>query len=152
MNIAIPINQFKINNVFYFERIKNTVMNDSNFIRLIYSNSLFSLNGVYMLISFEIEKIEKYFNKYKCIFNKQNNISVISNLIKLEHYILQKFKITNKEPRYTMKEQLLMGFIKIFSEHKNIQNINQFILKISGIWETDIDYGLTFKFIEVIHP
>ena len=51
-----------------------------------------------------------------------------------------------------MKEQLLMSFIKIFSEHKDIQNINQFILKISGIWETDIDYGLTFKFIEVIHP
>ena len=61
MNIAIPINQFKINNVFYFERIKNTVMNDSNFIRLIYSNSLFSLNGVYVLISFEIEKNRKIF-------------------------------------------------------------------------------------------
>ena len=53
MNINVPIDKFDINNIFYSEKIKNTVMPDSYFIRIIYSNSLFTLNGVYLKCFFQ---------------------------------------------------------------------------------------------------
>jgi len=48
-----------------------------------------------------------------------------------------------------------IGNIKIFTDHVDY-NKKTFILKISGIWENEINYGLTYKFIainkdEVIH-
>ena len=45
MNIATPINNFSLDNVFFLDRIKNTVMDDSNFIR-IHKSYLINLNGV----------------------------------------------------------------------------------------------------------
>ena len=47
---------------------------------------------------------------------------------------------------YKIYEQIGNGNIKIFAD--NIEHIsNQFLLKIAGIWETEYNYGLTYKFI-----
>ena len=46
-----------------------------------------------------------------------------------------------------MSKQLLSGNIKIFIEDSVILNKNDIILKISGIWETNNNIGLTYKFI-----
>ena len=54
--------------------------------------------------------------------------------------------VTN--PQYKINEQVKNGSIKIFSD--NIDKItNKFLLKIAGIWETDMYYGLTYKFIKL---
>ena len=41
MNITENINNYSINNIFYLDPIKNTVLENSNFIRILYSNNLF---------------------------------------------------------------------------------------------------------------
>ena len=46
MNIAVPINGFNINNVFFQESIKNTIMDNSSFSRVIYSTDFFICNGI----------------------------------------------------------------------------------------------------------
>ena len=38
MNISIDIDKINFNNIFFLEPIKNTVIENSNFIRIIYSN------------------------------------------------------------------------------------------------------------------
>ena len=50
MNVAVDMNEFNINNVFYQKPINNTVMEDSNFIRILYSDELITINGIFIKI------------------------------------------------------------------------------------------------------
>jgi hypothetical protein len=148
MNLVKNINQYNNEHTFFCEPIKNNIMNEGNFIRILYSNSLMVLNGVYLLVNFNGVVCEKYYNKYKCSFNVLNNKDIIDNLKIIEEDILKKY-ITNKIPLYKINEQLKSGYIKIFNDIGNHGSYHSFILKISGIWETHFNYGLTYKFINV---
>ncbi len=147
MNIVLSLNQYCHNNVFFCDPIKNNIMNEGNFIRIIYSNEMVSLNGIYLQLQFNEVTCEKYYHKYKCIFNINNNKEMIEQLKMIEEQLLQKYKPEiNKVPSYKIYEQVKCGFIKLFSDVGN-QPVCHFILKISGIWETQSCYGLTYKFI-----
>ena len=63
------IDQYNEDNVYFLEPIKNNIMNNGNFIRIIYSTSLFVLNGIYININLNYTSIDKYYNKYKCSFD-----------------------------------------------------------------------------------
>ena len=80
------------------------------------------------------------------------NRNVLLNIMTLERNILEKNIVENKSPRFSIAEQLNSGFIKVFLEN-NILNYdsNHILLKISGIWESTEEYGLTFKFIVTSH-
>ena len=84
MNLAVPINDINLNNVFFQEAIKNTIMDDSSFIRVIYSNEFCILNGICIEFNIPLLNIDKTFNKYKCTFDSQTNNSAINALINVE--------------------------------------------------------------------
>ena len=67
MNIVKTLDQYDGNNIFFCDPIKNNIMNNGNFIRIIYSTSLFVLNGIYININFNYTSIDKYYNKYYII-------------------------------------------------------------------------------------
>jgi hypothetical protein len=72
---------------------------------------------------------------------------IIDKIRTIEEGILRKINIKNKIPQCKIFEQVRNGNIKIFSD--NIEkNNNTFLLKIAGIWETECNYGLTYKFIK----
>ncbi len=150
MNVITTLNQFSLDHIYFQESIKNTVMDNSDFIRIIYSNPLFMLNGIYLQINFDIIQIEKFFNKYKCLFNIEDNKEVIEKICLIEKYILEKVNIKNKKPHYCIMKQLMSGFIKIFVE--NPEKHSNYILKISGVWDSEEEYGITYKFIDINHP
>ena len=75
---------------------------------------------------------------------KSDNWDLVLKII--EENLLRKFEINNKIPQFKIYEQLQNGNIKIFTDIGN-KSIASFILKISGIWETQYNYGLTYKFI-----
>ena len=52
MNIVKRIDQYNKNNIFFCEPIKNNIMNEGIFIRILYSSHNFILNGVYLFIQF----------------------------------------------------------------------------------------------------
>ena len=145
MNIIQTITQFNVKNVFYFEPIKNNVITDSNFIRIIYSTENISLNNITLLISFNSPNIEKYFNKYKCTFNTLLNNELIEQIKNIEFDLLKTIALLDKIPQYKINEQLQNGLIHFFSN--NYKKTNLIILKISGIWFDASSYGLTYKFI-----
>jgi hypothetical protein len=147
MNLVKTINQYDDKSLFFCEPIKNNIMNDGNFIRIIYSTHNIVLNGIYLLVDLCDITCEKYYNKYKCCFNIINHKDIIDKLKIIEEEILKKYK-TNKIPSYKIYEQIKFGYIKIFSDVGNNKNCS-FILKISGIWETQQNYGLTYKFVKV---
>jgi len=147
MYLVNTIEQYNSNNLFFCEPIKNNIMTEGKFIRILYSNDHITLNGVYILIDLYDILCEKYYNKYKCIFNIINHKEIIDSLKLIEEEILKKYE-TNKIPSYKIYEQIKTGYIKIFSDITNNKNYS-FILKISGIWETYSNYGLTYKFIKI---
>jgi hypothetical protein len=151
MNIVKKIDQYNECNIFFCEPIKNNIMNDGNFIRILYSTFNFTLNGIYLLIQFNDIISEKYYNKNKCTFNVDNHIEIIEKIKVIEENLLKKIEIYNKIPQFKIYDQLINGNIKIFCETFSKSN-NDFILKISGIWETQTNYGLTYKFTKINNP
>jgi hypothetical protein len=145
MYITKTIEQYNEDHVYFCEPIKNNIMNKGNFIRIIYSSPAFILNGIYLSIPITCFTVEKYYNKYKCIFNTVLYKDVIDRIQYIENSILNKIGITGKAPQYKIYEQMINGYIKIFCENTEKQH-NLFLLKISGIWETDSEYGVTYKF------
>ena len=153
MNLVKNIEQYKLDNIYFCEPIKNNVMTGGNFIRILSSTSNIILNGILLNISINNVLIEKYYNKYKCSFDVNNYKDLINNLRNIEYDILNKYNIImktdkNKFPQYKIYDQIKNGNFKIFSE--NIDKVNNiFLLKISGIWETETCFGLTYKFIRL---
>ena len=147
MNLVKSIEQYNDKNTFFCEPIKNNIMSDGNFIRILYSTHYFILNGIYLLINLHDITCEKFYNKYKCNFNILNHKDIIDNLKIIEEGLLKKYN-TNKIASYKIYEQIKTGYIKIFTDVGNRSQCS-FILKISGIWETQHNYGLTYKFLKV---
>jgi hypothetical protein len=65
---------------------------------------------------------------------------------------LKKINIKNKFAQNKIYDQLKNGNIKIFSDVNPKTYMNTFLLKISGIWETETQYGVTYKFSKINHP
>jgi hypothetical protein len=152
MNIVKNIYQYDENNIYFCEPIKNNVMNDGLFIRILYSTSIFVINGINLFIELNDITIEKYYNKYKCCFNPLTHKDIIENIKFIEETLLKNVNIKNKIPQFKIYEQIKNGNIKIFSDNIEKINNNLFMLKISGIWETEFHYGITYKFVKINHP
>ena len=107
------------NNVLYSQEIKNRIINTKN-------------------------KSSQQIYKYLI-----NNNNVINNIIHIEKLILDSFS-SIKTPQYKIKEQLLKNHFKILYKYPSIElnkEINmEVLLKISGIWVDNNNYGLTYKF------
>ena len=148
MYVVLELDDLNINNVFYQEKVKNTVMENSNFLRVVYSNELFILNGIFVKFLLNLQTVEKSFNKYKCLFDVKQHSDIITKISMIEKNLMERHLFTNKTPVYRISEQLNNGFLKIFNETECTDK-NDFILKIYGIWENECEYGLTYKFINI---
>ena len=149
MNVVLDIDDFKLENVFFQDSVKNTVMDNSDFIRTMYSTELFTLNGIFLKTNISTSYIEKYFNKYKCVFDKELNKAEIDKMLSIEKKILQKVRIKDKRASYRIEDQLSSGNIKLFTDNLEKSFGNQYVFKIFGIWETEADYGVTYKFMNI---
>lgn len=149
MNLVKKIEQYDENNIFFCEPIKNNIMLEGNFIRILYSTYNVTLNGIYLLIELNDIISEKYYNKNKCSFNVNSHKELIEKIKIIEENLLKKIEIKHKIPQFKIYEQLTNGNIKFFCDNNNNKTTNSFILKISGIWETQINYGLTYKFTKI---
>jgi|TARA_B100001758_G_C18320758_1_gene563058 hypothetical protein len=154
MYLTIPTNNFEINNVIISDKSKNNIIENSYFYRMYYSTDLFSTNGIYIRFNLYDLDIEEYYNKIKCNFSRydENNKMVIKQLVNIEHQILKNYAQLTQNPVYTIREQLVNYYIKLFhKENKIIGKVSrlQIILKVSGLWLTNKEHGLTFRFIIV---
>ena len=147
MNFVTSLEQYNDKCIFFCEPIKNNIMNDGNFIRILYSTSEIILNGIYLLVTINDFTCDKYYNKYRCCFNPATHRDLIAKTKIIEENILEKINIKDKIPQFKIFEQLSNGNIKILNDITHTNSCT-FILKISGIWETYQNYGLTYKFIK----
>jgi hypothetical protein len=146
MNLILNVDQFNQDNIYFNSPIKNNIIRNSLFSRIIYSTNLFTINGLNFLINLNHTSVEHYYNKYKCNFKSSTyNANIIQLICNIEQLILTKFNMS-KCAVYNIRDQLQTQNFKIFA---NNDHINSIILKISGIWETENNYGITYKFIGI---
>ena len=149
MNVILIPHRFQKEHIYFYEPIENTIMDNSQFIKIVYSTEDLILNGVYLLINLHITSKESYFKKMKYGFDLNNNKELLKSIYNIEEQILQKYNINNKTKKLNIYESLNTGSIKIYPPPESIKNSNNFILKISGVWENEKEYGLTFKLLTV---
>ena len=151
MNLVLDIGDVQKRNLYYCDPVNNTVMDDSVFVRTGYTNELFTLNGVYLNCPLRVNKVEKYFHKYKYMFDYNSNMDLIDSLIRLEREIIGSYNINGLVPVYKLRDQLLSLHIRVFENDDSLlipldSGEYTFTLKISGLWQTSQSCGLTFKF------
>lgn len=156
--------------VYFCDSIQNNIMSDGQFIRIHYATEYATLNGLCLCFSLECTSIETYYNnnnKYKCTFDLDlvQNQSLLHQLQQLEDGLLQLYhqhRHSNRNPTFKLYSQFKYGQVKLFSSLTPTSfTPTTFIptsstpltlfLKISGIWETDTEYGLTYK-LSIFQP
>lgn len=150
--------RINLKHLYFSEPIQNSIIHDSFFIRINYSDNDVSLVGLIIPVKLSFVTISKSFNKNIITYDMYSNKETISNICNLETSILEKYNYflnstsksnTLKTPIYNLSNQLKSCSIKLFSDTtKNTQECN-IMLKISGIWENVKEYGITFKFTDV---
>ena len=133
MNIIISPTDFNIQHLFFTDT-KNNIIMEGIFKKIIYSNECILMNGIFI-------EIPKFFTKQNMQF-----------FFDLEKNIIQNYKILyniSKKENLTFQKQVDNNTIRVYKERQSAaykQTI--YIMKISGIWETPTDFGLTYKIIE----
>jgi hypothetical protein len=156
MNILISPEDFHISQLFLTDSKENTIM-DGNFIKLIYSTDFLTFNGIFLdfIIKFPEKKI---FNSKQYLFFNPENEDIIHTFERIEKSILELFiqinmdknpDIINKNISQGIYKQLKNGIIKYY-QYTNIASGDtpKYYIKISGIWETATQIGLTYKLIQ----
>lgn len=144
MILVKKLYQYDPNSIYFSYPMKNNVMNNGFFTKIFYSLNVFILNGLYFSLDLNILDVEYYTDKKILYFNVNDNIDTINLIKNIEKDVLSKLGIFNKICNNLLYKQLMKGKIKINSDNGKNKNI---ILKISGIWEDDMSYGLNFKFM-----
>jgi hypothetical protein len=124
MNLSIKLEHFDIQNVQFMELIINKVINGL-FSNVIYTDSNVIFSGIYIQLP---------------LISDENRNIVTQQVVQLENKLIEQYKLffnVTKEPVYSNK----------FYLHDTI-NSNPFIMKISGLWETETQFGINRKIIQ----
>jgi hypothetical protein len=162
MNIVLDISKFTLGNTFFLDAKRNIIM-EGSFTKIIYSNQFVTLNGIYLYLPIEIQSIDKINNKNIMKFHpsSQLNTPLIQELSRMEYRIIEYYKQLHNITKKTtclLTRQLYMGNLKIYKDYadygmKNLKDpAPHYIVKISGIWETEEEIGTTYKIIECYTP
>jgi hypothetical protein len=168
MNLLCDIRDFKKYNISFLETKKNMVI-DGYFTKIIYTDSTISLNGLYLLCPIDVGLggaaamvaaaggggAQK---PRSLMLQISPDEKVIEMLSQIEYEIIEYYKDylkVNKVNVYSLKNQLKMGMIKVSGiggsaagdpVNLGIKHTQGLTIKISGIWETETNLGITFKF------
>jgi hypothetical protein len=131
MNIILNDEDYSINNVYFTECTNEILNNNEIYYKILYSNNIITLNGIYILLN----------------INNYNSIRDINNYL---HNI--EFDILNKinSKAYTYIYKLEDSFNRFYNKNIVLDNKeNKYILKIFGIYESNNQYYLNFKFLNI---
>lgn len=130
MNVLVlDINGYSPNG-FHFLDTKPNIIMDGVFTKLVYVDANFTMNSVFIRCT----KIDD---------RKDTKHMVLQIEKELLFQYMQRKQVKKKAIR-KMEAHLLNGKLKV-------DDCQKLILKISGIWETEDEYGLTYKFFPILN-
>lgn len=167
MIVILNQDQIIIDNILLIEKKPNIIF-EGFFTKILYSDKLFTMNGIFL--HFNIQNYK--FNENKTaityaphsLFGGAGNgakpsLDVIyKSIYELENRILEfynKMTNSNKTINHILSKSLQSGYIKIFNNNTHYKETSHdfhtitgapvFYVKISGIWETNSEVGITYK-------
>jgi hypothetical protein len=146
MILVKNINQYEPCYVYFTNVMKNNVMKNGNFIKILYLTPFFKMNGIYLKINIVNYLNENNIYRNNYIYNPYMYIDLIEKIKNIEIDILSRAGIIEKNPECDLYKKLISGNIKIITDIIE-EKYDNFIIKISGIWENDNHYGLNYKFM-----
>ena len=150
MLLLIDKDKYDSNSIYFGEKNTNNIIDNSFFYNITYITSLFTIQQLH--INFELKNLsfEPYYNKYKLtLMSIDINKETLKKLIYFEYSILKLFK-SNKIHNLKLKEQIQNNTLKCVSNidiNRKIYEKQNFVIKISGIWENSTEIGLIYKLI-----
>lgn len=153
MNIVHDLSQVELKNLFLMESRKNIIL-DGKFTKITNSDEHFSTNGVFIHTPLSLVAIDKQSNKTLLKFpvNNKQNMKLIIGLSQIEQSILEYYKHllnSNKQIVLSLSDNMKNGCVKLYRECFHSSS-NNYVIKISGVWEDQTRIGLTFKFLDAI--
>lgn len=142
-----------INNIKFNNPVQNTILYNSTFKCILYSTDYMTLNSIKLKFTLRSTDVFRFYQLYKCIYDirSHENIQILNQLMYIEQSILNKID-ADKKPKFMIMDQIKSGFLKFYANKSlldtkplDTNNDVAFTLKISGIWESETDYGLTYK-------
>ncbi len=158
MIIANNISNVNNNQIIYCNIMRNNIINGF-FTKINYTTEFIVLNGLYITLPI----CTTVYNNNKIKFDPAShpNFKLISALSTLENDILNKY-IKYKKLKINKKQILLLqlqtGFMKVYEDIADYADYNntftgfnshkRLVIKISGIWETSTECGITYKLFD----
>jgi len=154
MNIlAIPLENYDSNYLYCLESKPNLIMN-GNFTKINYTHPHFTMNGLFFPIPISTSSHENSTENSNFIRfdpGSSYNKAIINSVIKIEQDVLSyyaAFFSCNKICTLSMTKQFLKGKLKMNGLSNHPKSGIVIVLKISGVWENEYEYGITFRWIE----
>ena len=152
MNFVIDNPNFHMKNIALTESKKNIIL-EGYFTKLNYLSKCCTMSSLLFYLPIEPKHILNENNNIGIKFDAYStkNLNTVKFFSQLEqqlldyynHYQQRSFKKCN-----LLNKQLFNGFIKINSSNKYFDKSRKFIIKISGIWETKTEIGITYKIFD----
>ena len=152
MNFIINTLNFHIKDIALMECKKNIVL-DGFFTKIGYLSQWNTMSCLLFFLPIEHKLLINENNSLGVKFDaySPHNLNIIKYFSKLEDNLLNYYmdyhgKKLNKSN--LLNKQLFNGFIKINTTNKSTPKNKKYIIKISGIWETRTEIGITYKIFE----
>jgi hypothetical protein len=144
MNFTIKLDDFTLKNASFLEPKKNIIM-DGSFTKINYLAELFTMNSIFLNIPLVIKNIDTniQFDPYS-----SQNYASIQSLTKIEIMLLQLYTDTKQKKfkfNTLLSKQLYKGNMKINKDDLHTTTKKTYIIKISGIWQSNNEIGITYK-------
>lgn len=147
MNLVLDYSQFDVRKVHFLDTKKNIII-DGVFTKIVYLDDVVSLNAIY--IAFPCHYcIDRGATRNNIMFSLENNSMMDLETTLLTAYM--KHYQVNKKMNTNMSIQIMNGRTRLYREgcDEPVCGTPEIVLKISGIWETETEVGITHKFVEM---
>jgi hypothetical protein len=161
MSFLIYPHNFKACHLHFGNAVQNNDATDSKFSRIVYSTKHISFNGVGILVDLAGTQHDPHYNKVFMRFDPglSVNKTIVSQLHDIECSIVGKYAEAvmggTRRCVHSLRDQLNSGHIKAYvNDHVGdatataTAHVQQIMLKICGVWETNDECGITYKFIK----
>ena len=148
---------------FYFLDSKPNHILPGTFTKVAYCHGQYTLNNVFFHLPFIVQSVqcnnilehEREHEQYMTFdLQEEHNRTILQQCQHVEQELLNsyfEFNQTMKSPVYAIHKQLSTGKCKIHGKpsttHPDDGNGFTCIIKISGIWESETEYGITYRIL-----
>lgn len=159
MNFVLDYSQFNIHNIHFLDTKKNIII-DGIFTKMVYLDDFVSLNSIYIMFPCKYY-VDRSINRNNVMFslNTLENQEIIQLEIDILTSYMKHYQIHNKRMNTSLASQIMNGRTRLYKEGSTYNGDThvssecpEIVLKISGVWETEEEIGITHKFVEMTKP